>query len=233
MNYWELCILDIILKYLPLIIFIYPILSWLDSRKRFTHSAKFYADRALSVKKYEEESRRSDITDYEKSAFAQAMVGTEKLGFKEVNIIKIKFPNNFFSMVSKLKKIRHKIEIECLNSQNIFVARQTSKSLTLRPLLYFGLYFSSVPIFISNSLLIVLFKTMKWRLIIVDENTYLFSQLATLILGVIVAIWAAMKYINHEVLMSLIKENVIMTKDEFESAQNTSNNVQDDLIELG
>lgn len=225
--------MDVILKYLPLIIFIYPILSWLDSRKRFTHSAKFYADRAVSVKKYEEESKRADITDYEKSAFAQAMVGTEKLGFKEVNIIKIKFPNNFFSMVSKLKKIRHKIEIECLNSQAIFVARQTSKSLTLRPLLYFGLYFSSVPIFISNSLLIVLFKTMEWHLVVVDENTYLFSQWATLILGVIVSILAAMKYINHEVLMSLIKEDVIMTKDEFERVQNTLHDVQDNLIQLG
>jgi len=42
--------LDLILKYMPLIIFIYPILSWLDSRKRFSHNAKFYSDRASSVK---------------------------------------------------------------------------------------------------------------------------------------------------------------------------------------
>jgi len=49
------CSLDLVLKYLPLIIFIYPILSWLDSRKCFSHNAKFYADRASSVKKYEEE----------------------------------------------------------------------------------------------------------------------------------------------------------------------------------
>lgn len=112
--------MDVILKYLPLIIFIYPILSWLDSRKRFTHSAKFYADRAVSVKKYEEEIKRADITDYEKSAFAQAMVATEKLGFKEVNILKLKSPNNFFSMVNKIKKIRHKIEVKKLGQEDVF-----------------------------------------------------------------------------------------------------------------
>lgn len=74
---------------------------------------------------------------------------------------------------------------------------------------------------------------MEWHLVVVDENTYLFSQWATLILGVIVAILAAMKYINHEVLMSLIKEDVIMTKDEFERVQNTLHDVQDNLIQLG
>ena len=35
------CQLDLVLKYLPLIIFIYPVLSWLDGRKRFSHNAKF------------------------------------------------------------------------------------------------------------------------------------------------------------------------------------------------
>jgi len=74
---------------------------------------------------------------------------------------------------------------------------------------------------------------MEWHLVVVDENTYLFSQWETLILGVIVAILAAMKYINHEVLMSLIKEDVIMTKDEFESVQNTQQDLQDHSIEIG
>jgi len=123
--------LDVILKYLPLIIFIYPILSWLDSRKRFTYSAKFYADRAVSVKKYEEEIKRADITDYEKSAFAQAMIATEKLGFKEVNILKLKSPNNFFSMVNKIKKIRHKIEVKKFGQEDVFISIDRSKALNL------------------------------------------------------------------------------------------------------
>ena len=59
--------MDLILKYLPLIIFIYPILSWVDSRKRFTHNAKFYSDRAVSVKKYEEECSREGIKQAMKS----------------------------------------------------------------------------------------------------------------------------------------------------------------------
>jgi len=225
--------LDVILKYLPLIIFIYPILSWLDSRKRFTHSAKFYADRAVSVKKYEEEIKRADITDYEKSAFAQAMVATEKLGFKEVNILKLKSPNNFFSMVNKIKKIRHKIEVKKIGQENVFVSIERSKTLKFKPIIYLLLYVSSVPIFISNSLLTLLFKYLGWNLFLVDVNTYIFSQFATLIVGILVAIIAAMKFINHEVLMSLIKEDVVMAKEEFERVNDAEEHSQDNLIELG
>lgn len=225
--------MDVILKYLPLIIFIYPILSWLDSRKRFTHSAKFYADRAVSVKKYEEEIKRADITDYEKSAFAQAMVATEKLGFKEVNILKLKSPNNFFSMVNKIKKIRHKIEVKKIGQENVFVSIERSKTLKFKPIIYLLLYVSSVPIFISNSLLTLLFKYLEWNLFLVDVNTYIFSQFATLIVGILVAIIAAMKFINHEVLMSLIKEDVVMAKEEFERVNDAEEHSQDSLIELG
>lgn len=225
--------MDVILKYLPLIIFIYPLLSWLDSRKRFTHSAKFYADRAISVKKYEEEIKRADITDYEKSAFAQAMVATEKLGFKEVNILKLKSANNFFSMVNKIKKIRHKIEVKNLGQENVFVSIERSKTLKFKPIIYFLLYVSSVPIFISNSLLILLFKYFGWNLFVVDANTYIFSQFAILIVGILVAIIAAIKFINHEVLMLLIKENVVMAKEEFERVDNAEEYLQDHLIELG
>lgn len=225
--------MDVILKYLPLIIFIYPILSWLDRRKRFTHSAKFYADRAVSVKKYEEEIKRADITDYEKSAFAQAMVATEKLGFKEVNILKLKAPNYFFSMVNKIKKIRHKIEVKNLGQENVFVSIERSKTLKFKPIIYLLLYVSSVPIFISNSLLTLLFKYLGWNLFLVDVNTYIFSQFATLIVGILVAIIAAMKFINHEVLMSLIKEDVVMAKEEFERVNDAEEHSQDNLIELG
>lgn len=225
--------MDVVLKYLPLIIFIYPILSWLDSRKRFTHSAKFYADRAVSVKKYEEEIKRADITDYEKSAFAQAMVATEKLGFKEVNILKLKSPNNFFSMVNKIKKIRHKIEVKKLEQEDVFVSIDRSKTLKFKPIIYFLLYISSVPIFISNSLLTLLFKYFGWNLFVVDANTYIFSQFAIFIVGILVAIIAAMKFINHEMLTSLIKDKVIMTKDEFESIEDVQENSQECLIESG
>lgn len=225
--------MDVILKYLPLIIFIYPILSWLDSRKRFTHSAKFYADRAVSVKKYEEEIKRADITDYEKSAFAQAMIATEKLGFKEVNILKLKSPNNFFSMVNKIKKIRHKIEVKKFGQEDVFISIDRSKASKFKPIIYFLLYVSSVPIFISNTLLTLLFKYLGWNLFFVDENTYIFSQFAILIVGVLVAIISAMKFINHEVLMSLIKEDVVMAKEEFERVDDAEEHSQDNLIELG
>lgn len=91
-----------------MIIFIYPILSWLDSRKRFSHNAKFYADRASSVKKYEEESSRHGISDFEKSAFAQALAATDKLGFREIDIVKLQYPDRFLLLLTKLKRLEIK-----------------------------------------------------------------------------------------------------------------------------
>lgn len=200
-----------------MIIFIYPILSWLDSRKRFTHNAKFYSDRAVSVKKYEEECAREGIKDHEKSAFAQALAATDKLGFRDIDIIKLKFPDRLFVMINNVKKIRNQISTETLDGGDIFVTRHTLKTLQLRLIGYIILYFSSIPIMISNSLLVALFKKMEWSLISVDLNTYLFAQLASLVIGIGVAVIAAIKFINHEVLVSLIKkEKMVMSRDEFE-----------------
>ncbi|OHC25192.1 MAG: hypothetical protein A3F63_11240 [Pseudomonadales bacterium RIFCSPHIGHO2_12_FULL_40_16] len=211
--------MDLVLKYLPLIIFIYPILSWLDSRKRFTHNAEFYSDRAVSVKRYEEECSRKGIKDHEKSAFAQALAGTDKLGFRDIDIIKSKFPDALFVMINNLQKIRKKVSIEVLNGEEVFVAKKTLKTLQFRPFWYFILYFSSVPIIISNSLLVLLFNKLSWNLILVDANTYLFAQWASLIIGVGVAVVAAMKFINNEVLVSLIKDKkMVISKDEFENS---------------
>jgi hypothetical protein len=211
----------LVLKYLPLIIFIYPILSWLDSRKRFTHNAKFYSDRAVSVKRYEEECSRESIKDHEKSAFAQALAGTDKLGFRDIDIIKLKFPDRLFVMINNVKKIRNQISTETLDGGDIFVTRHTLKTLQLRLIGYIILYFSSIPIMISNSLSVALFKKMEWSLISVDLNTYLFAQLASLVIGIGVAVIAAIRFINHEVLVSLIKkEKMVMSRDEFENNSN-------------
>lgn len=204
---------------MPLIIFIYPILSWLDSRKRFTHNAKFYFDRAVSVKRYEEECSREGIKDHEKSAFAQALAGTDKLGFRDIDIIKSKFPDSLFIMINSLLKIRKKISIETFDGVNIFVTKQNLKTLKFRPVWYFILYFSSVPIITSNSLLVVLFNKLGWDLILIDVNTYIFTQWILLVSGLGVAVVAAVKFINYEVLMSLIKkEKMIISKDDFENS---------------
>lgn len=215
--------MDLILKYLPLIIFIYPILSWLDSRKRFTHNAKFYSDRAISVKRYEEECSRNGAKVHEKSAFAQALAGTDKLGYRDIDIIKLKFPDHLFIMIGKVQKIKNKITIEKINDEDVFVAYKSLKELQFRPLLYFVLYISSIPIFVSNYLLVMLFNKLDWKLVVVDANTYLITQLAMLLIGVCVAVTAAMKFINNEALVALIKkEKLVMSKDEFESFQDDS-----------
>lgn len=200
-----------------MIIFIYPILSWLDSRKRFSHNAKFYSDRASSVKRYEEERGRNGVKDHEKSAFAQALAGTDKLGYRDIDIIKLKFPDHLFIMIGKVQKIKNKITIEKLNDEDVFVAYKSLKKLQFRPFWYLLLYVSSIPIFISNNLLVMLFNKLHWKLIVVDANTYLITQLAMLLIGISVAITAAMKFINNEVLVDLIKkEKLVMSKDEYE-----------------
>lgn len=150
-----------------------------------------------------------------------------------MNILKLKSPNNFFSMVNKIKKIRHKIEVKNLGQEDVFVSIDRSKALKFKPIIYFLLYVSSVPIFILNSLLTLLFKYFGWNLFLVDANTYIFSQFATLIVGILVAIIAAMKFINHEILTSLIKEGMIMAKDEFESIDDVRDNLQDHSSKLG
>lgn len=209
--------MDLVLKYLPLIIFIYPILSWVDSRKRFSHNAKFYSDRASSVKKYEEECKRDGVKDHEKSAFAQALAGTDKLGYRDIDIIKLKFPDRLFVMIGKIQKIRNKLTIEKLNNKDVFVSRKTLKTLQFRPVWYFIMYFSSVPIFISNSLLIVLFKKLGWNLILVNVTTYSLIQWGAILLGIGVAVSAAMKFINNDVLLSLVKEDkMVISQDEFQ-----------------
>lgn len=211
--------MDLVLKYLPLIIFIYPILSWLDSRKRFSHNAKFYADRASSLKKYEEECGRTEVKEHEKSAFAQALAGTDKLGYRDIDIIKLQFPDNLFIMIGKVQKIKNKVAIEKLNDKDVFVAYKSLKKLQFRPFWYFILYISSIPIFVSNNLLVMLFYKLNWKLIVVDANTYLITQLAMLLIGVSVAVTAAMKFINNEALVALIKkEKLVMAKDAYERA---------------
>lgn len=201
-----------------MIIFIYPILTWLDSRKRFTHNAKFYTDRALSVKRYEEECKRTDIKDHEKSAFAQALAGTDKLGFREIDIIKSKFPDCLFFIIGNLLKIRNKITIDTLNGEYVFVAKKTLKTLQRRPIWYTILYFSSMPIMVSNTLLVMLFKYLDWNLILLDSNTLLLTQGASLIVGIGVAVVAAIKFINNEVLVSFIKDKkIVLSRDEFEN----------------
>lgn len=212
-------LLDLILKYLPLIIFIYPILSWVDSRKRFSHNAKFYSDRASSVKRYEEECNRNGVKDHEKSAFAQALAGTDKLGYRDIDIIKLKFPDHLFIMIGKVQKIKNKISIEKLHNEDVFITHKSLKKIQFRPFWYFILYISSIPIFISNNLLTMLFNKLHWGLIIVDANTYLVTQLAMLFIGISVAVTAAMKFISNEVLVGLIKkEKLVMSKDAYENA---------------
>lgn len=211
--------MDLVLKYLPLIIFIYPILSWLDGRKRFSHNAKFYSDRASYVKKYEEESSRHGISDFEKSAFAQALAATDKLGFREIDIVKLQYPDRFFIIIEKVKKIRNKIIIEKSEGKDIFISKKTLKALQFRPVLYFIFYFSSVPIFISNSLLVWLFKRLDWNLFLVGSNTFLFTQIVVVVIGIGVAVTAVMKYMSNEVLVSLIKyDKIVISKDAYEKA---------------
>lgn len=90
-----------------------------------------------------------------------------------------------------------------------------------RPVCHLILYFSSIPIFISNSILVALFKKLGWNLIFVDANTFLFMQLVALVIGIGVAVTATIKYMNNDVLISLIQqEKMVMSKDDFQRTLN-------------
>ncbi|MDC4809578.1 hypothetical protein NQ835_04985, partial [Acinetobacter baumannii] len=70
-------------------------------------------------------------------------------------------------------------------------------------------------IIISNTLLILLFKNMGWGLIYVSSNNYNLIQLALVLIGLCVAISAALKFIANQNLISLIKvDKLIMSKEE-------------------
>ena len=70
----------------------------------------------------------------------------------------------------------------------------------------------------------MLFYKLHWKLIVVDANTYLITQLAMLLFGICVAVTAAMKFIKNEALLSLIKkEKLVMSKDAYENALLGSN----------
>lgn len=76
-----------------------------------------------------------------------------------------------------------------------------------------------MPIIISNTLLVMLFNKLGWNLILLDDNTFLFTQVASAIIGIGVAVVAAIKFINNEVLVSLIKDKkIVISKDEFENS---------------
>ncbi|WP_416704402.1 hypothetical protein [Acinetobacter oleivorans] len=84
-----------------------------------------------------------------------------------------------------------------------------------RPIGYFILYFSSIPIIISNNLLILLFNMMGWDLIYVSPNNYNLIQLTLVLVGLCIAISAALKFIANQNLISLIKnDKLIMSKEE-------------------
>lgn len=122
-------------------------------------------------------------------------------------------------MIGKVQKIKNKVAIEKLNDKDVFVAYKSLTKLQFRPFWYFILYISSIPIFVSNNLLVMLFYKLNWKLIVVDANTYLITQLAMLLIGVSVAVTAAMKFINNEALVALIKkEKLVMAKDAYERA---------------
>lgn len=130
-------------------------------------------------------------------------------------------------MISSLLKVRNKVSIQVINNNYVFVSNLTLRKLQFRPIWYFILYFSSIPIIISNSLLIILFKKMGWGLIYVSPNNYNLIQLALVLVGLCVAISAALKFIANQNLISLIKvDKLIMSKEEILEDKKIKNNGQ-------
>lgn len=69
------------------------------------------------------------------------MAGTDKLGFRDIDIIKSKFPDSLFIIINNLLKIRKKIAIDALKGEDVFVAKQTLKAVIIKTYLVFYFIF--------------------------------------------------------------------------------------------
>ena len=197
--------LDLALKYLPILIFIVPLISWLDKKKRYFHNSKFYLERAQLLKIYEEESRRVNITENERNAFAQAYVASDKIGYRDIEIVKQHYTRDTYYILQKIVKVGGYLEIVETGNNFYYKSKFSLKQAHLRYLWITCFYFSSLLILYSNTLFLKLFNFFNFSPFIVSEFTLVTWQVI-LILGALAIIGTAMSiFIKNEILIELIK----------------------------
>ena len=204
-------LLDSILKYLPLLVFVVPLLAWLDKAKRFAHRRKYYIDRLEAVKTYLTETKRTDISEFEKECAAQALACSEKLGFKEVEYVIKNHPSRFFALIGKLYWARNFLELKDVNG----VVKMTSPSRKQRLIkirwAIAGVYLLSIAIIELNKIAVFLIKlTGVFQPFVVGVGVFLFGQIICMIAGIFFAIISAVIYLEVDAAIEVYDElNVV------------------------
>lgn len=199
--------LDSILKYLPLLIFIVPLLSWLDKAKRFAHRRKYFVDLLEAAKTYLAEINRPDITDFEKECSAQALASSEKVGFKEVDYLIKHHPSRFFILVRKLVLAKRIIKVKEVSGE-LKVTSTFSRHRLIKILwLMVAVYLSSMLVIKFNYILVLLIdQTDFLHPFIVEGWVILSGDIISILLGILLAIVSGALYLEVEAAIEVYDE---------------------------
>lgn len=188
-------LLDLLVKYLPLLVFIVPLIAWLDKAKRFSHRRKFYVERLEAAQTYIDKYHNKSLSDFEKDCAAQALVGSEKIDHKRVDYVIEHCPQRFFFMTKKLVTAYYLIDVKEENGKTILSTPSTkARRQKIRIILVF-IYCSSALVLYSNNIAVYLInKTGFLHPIPVSGFIYLLGVLVTLILGIGIAVLSGLLY---------------------------------------
>ena len=187
--------LDLTLKYLPLLIFIAPFLAWLDKAKRFSHRRKFYVERLEAAQTYIDKYYNKNLSAFEKDCAAQALICSEKIDHKKVDYLIEQCSQRFFFMADKLVITNHLIDIKEENGKLVLTAESTKARWKKVRILLGLVYCSSALVMYANEIAVYLMNKIRFlHPIPVTDLIYLTGTIIGLIAGIIVATIAGLLY---------------------------------------
>lgn len=203
--------LDFILKCLPLLVFVVPLLTWLDKAKRFSHRRKYYTDRLEAVKTYLAETRRTDTTVFEKNCAAQALAASEKISYPEVEYLFKHHPERFFILVRKLLWARQFIEAKEINGEVKMTSASRKQRLTKVRNLMIGTYLSSIIVLKLNNIAVFLIGlTGIFHPFTVESWVIVLGQIICMFLGIMLATGSGILYLQVDAAIEIYDElNVV------------------------
>lgn len=211
---------EVILKYLPILIVLVPFLGWVDKKKRYFHNSKFYSERAQLLKTYEDESRRLNITEHERNAFAQAYVASEKIGFKDIEIVKIRYPNQLYHILQQIIKVRGFLSIKVSEGQSYYQSKFSLKYAWCRYIWIAFYYLSSILVLTFNEYALACLSFFDFKPILVSELRLLIWQIFLILCALTVIATAILAYIKNQVLIDLMDDKKLFIGSQDKILQN-------------
>lgn len=178
--------IDLILKFLPILVAIGPLFVWLDKSKRFSHRRKLYAKRIEEVKVYITKYYKKDVQQIEKDCAAQLLVGSEQVGYLEVDYVIEHYPQRFFTIIEDVITAKKFVKIEIIQDKPTFVTQYTKPQLIKILITFAVLYFLSLGILYINDILVKLLEWLPYvSPITVDSTIYFLGFIFSLSLFVL------------------------------------------------